>query len=60
VLSYLTTQRTGEIGIRIALGAQRDQVMRLMLDDGMRPALYGLALGLATSAGAVRIVQSML
>jgi predicted permease len=60
VLSYLTTQRTGEIGIRIALGAQRDQVMRLMLSDGMRPALYGLALGLATSAGAVRLVQSML
>jgi len=60
VLSYLTTQRTGEIGIRIALGAQRDQVMRLMLGDGMRPALYGLALGLAASAGAVRLVQSML
>jgi ABC-type antimicrobial peptide transport system permease subunit len=60
VLSYLTTQRTGEIGIRIALGAQRDQVMRLMLGDGMRPALYGLALGLATSAVAVRLVESML
>jgi len=60
VLSYLTTQRTGEIGVRIALGAQRDQVMRLMLGDGMRPALYGLALGLAISAGAVRLVESML
>jgi predicted permease len=60
VLSYLATQRTGEIGICIALGAQRDQVLRLMLGDGMRPALYGLALGLATSAGVVRLVQSML
>jgi predicted permease len=60
VLSYLATQRTGEIGIRIALGAQRDHVLRLMLGDGMRPALYGLALGLATSAGVVRLVQSML
>ncbi|MGA8673404.1 MAG: ABC transporter permease [Terracidiphilus sp.] len=60
VLSYLNTQRTGEIGVRIALGAQREQVMRLMLGDGMRPALYGLALGLAASAGAVRLVESML
>lgn len=60
VLSYLTTQRTGEIGVRIALGAQREQVLRLMLGDGLRPALYGLVLGLAASAGAVRLIQSML
>lgn len=60
VLSYLTTHRTAEIGIRIALGAQRDQVLRLMLGDGLRPAIYGLALGLATSVGAVHLVQSML
>jgi putative ABC transport system permease protein len=60
VLSYLTTQRTGEIGVRLALGAQREQVLRLMLGDGLRPALYGLVLGLAVSAGAVRLIQSML
>jgi predicted permease len=60
VLSYLMTQRTSEIGIRIALGAQRDQVVRLMLNDGLRPAIYGLVLGLAASAGAVRLIQSML
>jgi putative ABC transport system permease protein len=60
VLTYLTTQRTGEIGLRMALGAERRQVLRLMLGDGMRPALYGLVLGLATSAGAVRLIQSML
>ena len=60
VLSYLTTQRTGEIGVRLALGAQRGQVVRLMLGDGLRPALYGLVLGLAASAGAVRLIQSML
>jgi putative ABC transport system permease protein len=60
VLSYLMTQRTGEIGIRIALGAQREQVVRLMLNDGLRPAIYGLVLGLAASAGAVRLIQSML
>jgi predicted permease len=60
VLSYLTMQRTGEIGVRMALGARREQVLRLMLSDGLRPALYGLVLGLAVSAGAVRLIQSML
>ena len=60
VLSYLTTQRTGEIGIRIALGAQRERVLRQMLGDGLRPALYGLVIGLAVSAAAVRLIQSML
>jgi len=51
VLSYLMTQRTGELGIRIGLGAQRDQVLRLMLFDGLRPAIFGLAFGLAASNG---------
>ena len=60
VLSYLTMQRTGEIGVRMALGAQRNQVVRLTLGDGLRPALYGLVLGLAASVGAVRLIQSML
>jgi ABC-type antimicrobial peptide transport system permease subunit len=60
VVAYLTAQRTGEIGIRMALGAERKQVLRLMLRDGLRPALYGLVLGLAASAGAVRLIQSML
>jgi len=60
VLSFLTTQRTGEIGVRMALGAQRQEVLRLMLSNGLRPALYGLTLGLAVSIGAVRLIQSML
>jgi predicted permease len=60
VLSYLTMQRTGEIGVRMALGAQREQVLRLMLGDGLRPAMYGLVLGLAASAAALRLIQSML
>jgi putative ABC transport system permease protein len=60
VLSYLMTQRTGEIGVRMALGAQRGQVLRLMLGDGLRPAFYGLVLGLAASAGTVRLIHSML
>jgi putative ABC transport system permease protein len=60
VLSYIVAQRTSEIGIRIALGAQREQVMRKVLLDGLRPALFGLVLGLAASAGAARLIQSML
>jgi len=60
VLSYLTTQRTGEIGVRMALGARREQVVTLMLGEGLRPALYGLVLGLVVSAAAVRLIESML
>jgi len=60
VLSYLVEQRTSEIGVRIALGAQRDQVLRLMLFDGLRPALIGLALGLLGGAAASQLIRSML
>jgi putative ABC transport system permease protein len=60
VLAYLVTQRTGEIGIRIALGARRESVLRLVMIDGLRPALIGLAVGLAGSAGVVRLIRSML
>ena len=60
VLSYLMTQRLMEIGIRIALGAKREQVLRLMLLDGLRPAVFGLAFGLMASAGAARLIRSVL
>jgi putative ABC transport system permease protein len=60
VLAYLVTQRTSEIGIRIALGAQRGGVLRVMLLDGLRPAFVGLVLGLAASAASVRLIRSML
>jgi putative ABC transport system permease protein len=60
VLSYLVKQRTCEIGIRIALGAQREQVLRLMLLDGLRPALIGLCVGLLGGAMASQFIRSML
>lgn len=60
VLTYLVTQRTSELGIRIALGARREQLLRAVLFDGIRPALLGLFVGLAGSAAAVRLIRSML
>jgi predicted permease len=60
VLTYLVTQRTSEIGIRIALGARREQLLGTVLFDGLRPALFGLLLGLVTSAATVRLIHSML
>lgn len=60
VLAYLVTQRTSEIGIRIALGAQRSQVLGMMLIDGLWPAWIGLALGLVGAAFAVQLVRKML
>jgi predicted permease len=60
LLSYLVTQRTSEIGLRLALGAQRSAVMRLMLADGLRPTLIGLAIGLAGGAVAARLIRSVL
>jgi putative ABC transport system permease protein len=60
VMSYIAAQRTTEIGIRVALGAKREQVMRKMLLDGMRPALLGLAVGLAASLEAGRLMRDLL
>jgi predicted permease len=60
VLSYIVAQRTNEIGIRMALGAQRDRVLGQVLLDGLKPAFAGLVFGLASSVAAVRLVGSML
>ena len=60
VPSYLVTQRTTEIGIRIALGARRGQLLQLVMLDGLRPALLGLVLGIAGSAAATQLIRSVL
>jgi ABC-type antimicrobial peptide transport system permease subunit len=60
VMSYMATQRTTEIGIRIALGAKREHVMRKMLMDGMRPAVLGLVVGLAGSLDAGWLMRDLL
>jgi putative ABC transport system permease protein len=60
VMSYIAGQRTTEIGIRIALGADRDSVMWKMLMDGMWPAAVGLAAGLAASVEIGRLMSDLL
>ena len=60
VLSYVATQRTTEIGVRIALGAQRNEVVKLMVWDGLRPAAAGLLLGLAASVAVTRVIRDLL
>ncbi len=60
VLSFNVGQRTGEIGIRMALGARPEQVRGLILRQGMLPVLAGLMVGLLASAASGRLVQSLL
>ena len=60
VLSYLVTQRKNEIGLRVALGAGRVEVLRLMLVDGLRPAAVGWIAGLVVGAFAAGLIRSML
>jgi predicted permease len=60
VLSFLVTQRSSEIGIRMALGAQRGEVLRLVLVDGMSPVVVGLILGLVGGAAAGTLIKSLL
>ena len=59
-VSFAVTQRTQELGIRMALGAQRGDVLGLVLRETMRPAGIGLTLGFAGAAGVSRLLSSLL
>jgi predicted permease len=60
VMSYMVGQRTAEIGLRMALGARRTNIVRMVLKTGVRLAAWGLALGFAGALAATRLVTSML
>lgn len=60
VLSYVVSQKTNEIGIRIALGAQRSDILKMVYKQGLRIVGIGLALGLAATFGVAHLMRSFI
>jgi putative ABC transport system permease protein len=60
VLTYSVTRRTAEIGIRVALGADRMTILSLIVRQGMRPIVVGMVAGLAGSLAVTRLLASLL
>ena len=60
VMSYSVAQRTQEIGIRMALGAQRSDVLKMAVGQGLRLVLIGIVIGLAVAFGLTRVMASLL
>jgi predicted permease len=60
VISHGVARRTQEIGIRLALGAQRPEILGLIISQGMRPVFFGVVLGIAAGFGAGRLLESQL
>ena len=60
VMSYMVSQRTHEIGIRMAIGADKSDVLRLIMKQGLTLTAFGLGIGLVIALGFTRVLKSLL